>query len=315
MSQRVPPVEPVYLPEGVADPAGATGHLPDPPGIVAVALGDGRLLWRSEAARTALLSDGERLFAARPRPPNALEVVVLDARRGGEPVLISDPVALPTWASEPSRMRAQADGPRLRLEWEASARYAGGAPPPPHILRQAIHDVVGAALVDLESGAVSPLAVETRPPAIRRPPLDPEDAGEPWLAGATVVRLVWEIDGDRQTVSLERAEPLEATRLAQGRGLVAHVTPDGRHVFVRAEPPPAEGDAWSIFAVPSGRRVATVTHDRDARSPAIVGDRAYYLVESAARRALRARDVATDALVWEFPLVARPARAAPRPRQ
>jgi hypothetical protein len=315
MSRREPLLEPRHLPGGVADPAGAAGYLADPPGIVAVALRDGRPLWRSPAAQTALLSDGKRLFAARARPPNALEVVVLDVRRGGELVLTSDPVALPAWAAEPSRGRARIEGPRLRLEWEASARYTGGAPPPPHILRQAIHDIVGAALVDLKSGAVMPLAVETAPPAFRRPPLQPEDAGGPWLAGATVVRLVWKIDGDRQTLSLEQAEPVKVRRLARGRGLVADVTPDGRHVFVRTEPPPARRDAWSIFAAPSGRRVATVTHDAGARAPAIVGDRAFYLVESPARRALRARDLATDTLAWELPLVARPAGPAPRPRQ
>ena len=77
-----------------------------------------------------LLSDGDQLFAARAHPPNAIEVVVMDLGRNGEPVLVSDPIVLPSWAAEPSRMRAQAEGALLRLEWEASARYLGGAPPP-----------------------------------------------------------------------------------------------------------------------------------------------------------------------------------------
>lgn len=315
MSRRVPLLEPVYLPEGVADRSGESGYLSDSPGIVAVALGDGRPSWRSQGARVPLLADKERLFAARARPPDALEVVVLDGRRNGEPVLVSDPVVLPAWAAEPSRMRAQAEGPRLRLEWEASARYAGGAPPPPHIVRREVHDAVGAALVDLESGAVTPLAVDTTPLTFRRPPLEPEDAGEPWLAGATVVRLVWEIEDGEQALLLEQAEPFKVTRLAKGSGLVAQVTPDGRHLFVHAEPPSAEGDPWSIFSVPSGRRVATVTHESGARSPAILGDRAFYLLESPGSRSLRVRRLATDSLIWELPLVARPASAAPRPRQ
>jgi hypothetical protein len=295
MSDRVP----VFFPAGVADPAGEAGFVADAAGIVAVALADGRPLWRSDAARTPVLADRDRLVAVRPAP---LEVVVL---REGEAVLVSEPVPLPSWATEPSRLRTHAKGTTLHLEWEARTRYAGGAPPPAHVLRAATRDEAGAAEVDLETGAVTPVSADPSP--YRRPPLDADDLEQPWLAGDTVVRLEWEVSDGEQTLVLEPG----STTLARGEGLVAQPAVDGSHLFVGAE----QGrDAWSIFAVPSGQRVASVTHDPGARSPAILGDRVYYLVQSPGARALRARELHTDTLVWELPLTAPPTSAAPRLR-
>jgi hypothetical protein len=289
--------EPVHFPAGVADPAGEAGYVADAAGIVAVALADGRPLWRSDAAKTPVLADGERLVAVRAAP---LEVVVL---RAGETLLVSEPVPLPSWATQPSKLHARATGTRLRLEWEAHSRYSGGAPPPAHVLRAATRDEAGAAEVDLESGAVTPASAD--PPPYRRPPLDADDLEEPWLAGDTVVRLEWDVSDGEQTLVLEPG----STTLARGEGLVAEPAVDGSHLFVRA------GDAWSIFAVPSGRRVAAVTHDPGARSPAILGDRVFYLVQSPGARALRARELETDTLVWELPLTAPPTSGAPRLRE
>ncbi len=293
MSDRVP----VLFPAGVADPAGEAGYVADAAGIVAVALGDGRPLWRSDAASTPVLADADRLVAVRAAP---LEVVVL---RDGEAVLVSEPVPLPSWATEPSRLRARATGATLHLEWEARSRYAGGAPPPAHVLRAATRDEAGAAEIDLESGAVT--AVAATPQAYRRPPLDADDLEQPWLAGDTVVRLEWDVSNGEQTLVLEPG----STTLARGEGLVTEPAVDGSHIFVGA------GDAWSIFAVPSGRQVATVTHDPGATSPAIVGDRVFYLVQSPGARALRARELETDMLVWELPLTAPQTSGAPRLRE
>jgi hypothetical protein len=290
VSDRVP----VLFPAGVADPAAEVGYVAEAAGIVAVALGDGRPLWRSDAAGTPLLADADRLVAARAAP---LEVVVL---RDGGPVLVSEAVPL---SSEPSKLRARATGTMLHLEWEVRSRYAGGAPPPAHILRAATRDEAGAAEVDLESGAVTPVPAD-RPP-YRRPPLDADDLEQPWLAGDTVVRLEWDVSDGEQTLVLEPG----STTLARGEGLVAEPAVDGSHVFV------AEPDGWSIFAVPSGRRVAVVTHDPGARSPAILGDRVFYLVQSPGARALRARELETNTLVWELPLTTPPALGAPRLRE
>ena len=100
--------------------------------------------------------------------------------------------------------------------------------------------------------------------------------------------------------------------LARGDGLVAQVTTDGCHVLVHEEPPPAGRDSWRVFAATTGRQVAVLTHDAGAHDPAIVGERALYVVE---RRALRARALESDTLMWELGLAAGRRSAAPRLRQ
>jgi hypothetical protein len=323
--------DPVFFPGGVADPGGRAGYVADGAGIVAVGLWNGEPLWRTERAARPLISDGERLAAAslQERLPNVLEVIVLDATHG-ESVLVCDPAVLPEWvtvASQPHeafRMSARVEDSRLRLEWEAHARYGGGAPPPPHVRREAARDAAGLLEIDLESGAVTPLPLHDRAnggEAIRRPPLDADDPTEPWLAGTATARLVWEIEGADQTLALETSAATAADRgtlveLARGRGLVAQVTRDGRHVFVHQEPPPGGQDPWWVFSARTGRRVATLAHDAGARSPAILVDRVYYLLEEAAEeRALRARDLLSGALVWELPLAAPRRSGPPRLRQ
>jgi len=333
MPERVPVAEPVFFPGGVADPGGRAGYIADGAGIVAAGLRAGQSLWRTERAQQPLISDGERLAAASVQPGrNALEVVVLDSTRWGEPLLVSDPVVLPEWVTVASerrdifRMSAHAEGNRLVLEWEAHARYGGGAPPPPHIRSEAARHADGAAEVDLESGAVAPRDVKGEPRARtppRRPPLEADDLAEPWLAGTSVARLVWGADNGEQVLTLDTSDMSTAdtgavVELARGQGLVAQVTPDGCHLFVYDELAPVERDPWWVFSARTGRLVATLTHDPGAGSPAILGTRAFYLVEGredVARRALRARDLPAGTLVWELQLAARRRAAAPRLRQ
>jgi hypothetical protein len=333
-SERVAATQPVFFSAGVADPDQRSGYLADGDGTVAVGLSDGRVLWRTDRADRPLISDGRRLAAAslRDGASSSLEVVVLDARRHGEVVLVSDPVLLPEWVAAATRrrerfwMRAELHGDRLRLEWEAHARYGGGAPPPAHVHRAAARDVGGAVLVDLNSGAVEQESFDAvdGARAVRRPPLASADLEEPWLAGRAVARVSWEIDDGDQVLALETSDPSTATpgtvaTLARGRGLVAQVTPDGCHLLVHHEPAPAASDEWWVFSVPTGRRVATVTHDAGVTSPAILGDRVFYLIEerkdSIVTRALRARELASDTLLWELALRDRGASGAPRLRQ
>jgi hypothetical protein len=332
--EHVPVAEPVFFPAGVADPEGRAGYLADGEGIVAVGLSDGRALWRSERAEQPLISDGDRLSAASRdgRLPNVLRVVVLDAAGHGDPVLVSDPVVLPEWVTVSTerrgtfRMKARLEGTKLRLEWEAHARYEGGAAPPPHVRRAAARDAAGGVEVDLDSGTVASRPIDAQrgvPMTIRRPPLAADELTEPWLAGTTVARLVWDVGDSEQILALETSDPSArdngaAVELTRGHGLVAQVTPDGCHVLVHQEPAAAGHGPWWVFSAQTGRRVATLTHDAGARSPAIVGGRAFYLVESfdeaAPGRLLRARDLASDTLQWELPLAGRRRSAAPRLR-
>jgi hypothetical protein len=281
--------EPVYFPRGAADPAGRTGYLAVDSGIVAVDLSAGRELWRSDRAQRPLLVAGERPVAARvaedPR------VVLLDER--GEPALTSDPVPFP--AADAVKLTSRLEDGRLVLEWEGGG-YAGGAPPPPEIREQA----GGAAAVDLESGAVEPLPAPAND-GIRRPPVD--DLEGPWLAGDTVVELVW----DEQALWLRIGDG--NVELARGDTVSAEPTADGLHLLVR------EGDRWHCVSAETGRREATLTYEPGAHEPAVVERRVYYLLDRGGTRVLKARDLDTDTVAWELVVGERRPSGPPRLRQ
>ena len=290
----VPITEPVYFPRGAADPAGRSGYLAVDRGVLAVDLAAGQELWRTEHAQRPLLVAGEQLAAARLRDDP--RIVLLG--RKGEPVLTSEPLGLP--ATGGVRLRARLDDARLVVEWEAPGGYAGGAPPPPEIRERAAAGAAGAAAVDLESGAVEPLPPPARD-AIRRPPVD--DLEGPWLAGDTVVELVW----GEQALSLRT--PHGTVELARGDTVAAEPTPDGRHLLVR------DGDRWVCVSARTGEREATVSYEPGAHGPAIVGRRVYYLVDRDGTRALEGRDLDTDTVAWELVVGARRPSGPPHLRQ
>jgi hypothetical protein len=245
----------------VVAPDGGAAFVPDGDGIAAVRLADGRVLWRSDAARRPLVARRDRLVAERDR-----RIVVLDTANGA-PVSSSDPLP------EFDELAARAEGDRALVQWRG--RYRGGAAPPPHVREAA--ERTGALAVDLATGATAPAEPRPHTP-------DP---------------LTWELDDGGQTLYINGAP------IARGRGLVAELTPDGRHVFVRDE------DRWRVFDTDTGQAEATLTYEPGARDPAIEGPRAYYRVPGA----LVARDLATDAVAWRLPLSEKPPIAAPRLRQ
>ena len=291
----VPITEPVYFPRGAADPAGRIGYLAVESGVLAVDLSAGRELWRSDHAQRPLLVAGARLAAARlGGDPRA---VLLDDQ--GQPALTSDPVPLPATAAVKLRARLE---DRLLLEWEARGRSAGGAPPPPEIREREAGGAIGAAAVDLASGAVETLPPPSRE-AVDRLPLDADDLEGPWLAGETVVELVW----DEQALRLRTEHG--TVELARGDTLGAEPTPDGRHLLVR------EGDRWICVSAETGDREAMLSYEPGAREPAIVGRRVYYLVDRGGTRALKARELDTDTVAWELVVGERRPSGPPRLRQ
>jgi hypothetical protein len=312
-------LEPVYFTCGVADPDGRTGYVADGGAIVAVDLGPGRAVWRTELAWRPLIVTGDRLAAASVNDDRANEIRIVLFDPTGEPAVTSEPVVLPDWASTTTvRLSATVERDRLMLEWEAHARYGGGAAPSRAIERAAVRDARGIFAVDLASGVVTPGTLPADPDPVRRPPVTSDDLDEPWLAGEQVARLTWTVEDGEQALWLETTDPPAgeeaAGPLVRGHGVVVEVTADGRHLFVHSEPVPTGDGTWSVFSAESGRRVATLTHERGAHSPAVLGPRAYYVVERGAR-ALNARQLDTDTLDWELPLGERPTSRAPRLRQ
>jgi hypothetical protein len=293
----------VNFPGGVAD--GGAAYVAEAGGIVAVELSDGRVLWRSAAARRPLAVAGDRLVAAvRDR------LVVLDAA-SGEPVATSGEV--PEWKDAEVKLAARVEGGRAVVEWQARSRYRGGAPPPAQVLARAQREAHGALTLDLATAALTP--AESAAPEMAAPP-----GGEPPAPGMAAPPgaeppapemaappggeppapdLTWAVDDGEQTLSLG------GTVVARGRGLVAEVTPDRRHVFV------AGGGRWRVFDARTGAPEATLTHEPEAHAPAILGPRAYYRAPGA----LVARELATDAVAWRLPLQETPPRAAPPLRQ
>ena len=325
----------VPFPCGVADAAAGVAYVSVDGGIVAVDLETGQELWRTALAWRPLAIVEDRLAAAclLDGRPSAIRIALLDPTREGQPTLVSDPVTFPEWVSvatdrpESFRLTAEVEGSRLLLRWEAHRHYGGGAAPSLRVQREATRRAAGVIAVDLQSGDATPVAdLAADPP----PPPHAQDLTQRWCAGARLARLAWNVDDGEQSLSLETTDPsggdARVVELARGRGLVAQVTPSGGHLFVHEERGSSSANGmWWVFSAQTGQRVATLTHERGARSPVIVGRRAYYVVEAlpdgstgegaALPRTLKARELETDAPVWELPLGARRASAAPRMRQ
>lgn len=134
--------------------ANATG------GIDALDLASGEARWSTEAASRPLVALLDHLVcqAFVKGRKNALQIVVLDAARGGV-LLRSEAATLPDWVDatatgESFRCSVRLEGDTLRYRWEAHARYRGGAPPPPEVLDRATKDAAGVARISLSTGRV-----------------------------------------------------------------------------------------------------------------------------------------------------------------
>ena len=326
--------EPIFLPQGIADPAGRTGFFAaGAESIEAISLADGSLLWRAVAFIRPLIASGHRLAAQAPSVPkksNALRIVLLDVTRRGESVLTSDPVLLPEWvdclSSDPEifQCRARLEVRALVLAWEAHGRYSGGVPPPRQVVQQAARDASGLVRMDLETGRIEAVAA---PPSISQATLREADTPssspdviwhtEPWQIGDRLAALAMKEESLGQSFHLETWSPgssettLEQFELARGTGMAPALSSNGKYVLVEpdeSEPGPRGPQRpWWIFDATTGLHVATVPHEGGAREPCIVGSRLYYLVreparvspDTAVRTVLRARDLNSGELLWE----------------
>ena len=331
-------IEPVYFPRGVAASDGSAGFSADGlGGVVAVGPANGALLWQTMLASLPLIVLGDRVIAAQSDAdrPGSLRIIVLDAARGGQPLLVSDPVELPAWASgsgygpDGLAFDARAQGNDLFVAWEARASYRGGAAPSAYVQSRAEHHATGVVAVDLTQGHVRSVQDESLVQLFRfdasprRLGFDP--SADPWQAGSQRALLTWDVVDSDLALYLELSDLAGAgarrTLLVRGRGVVARVTPDGRFVFVHEEQPGPRTGVWQMFSAEAGAQVATLTYERDASSPCVLGDRVYYLVtagpnsETPHHVTLRAREIATDRLLWGLPMPEPPHMRRPPLRQ
>ena len=345
---------PIIIPRGVSEPQGRRGYLANDvaAGISALDLTTGELLWTTDAATQPVFVAESRLAALKRRTQraNVLLVVMLDVDDQGKVALVSEPIVFPDWVvvttapSEDFSFEVWGDANELKLEWEAHARYRGGAAPSLQIQQHATHDASGVARVNLKSGRVEMLppeeqAVEQFPKRLEEVETASFKRGikwytSPWTAGEKVAALVFE-DGEEpvlmlKTWRLPAAEEETPVAVGKGRRLMPEVTPDGQYLFVHreaiSEEQRHETTRWQVFSVATGRLIASPTLEAGAQEACVVGSRVLYVVEESPtvtgatktgvyRSILKAREMMSNKLLWERTLQERRASQPPKLRQ
>jgi hypothetical protein len=338
---------PVFFPGGVADPSGKTGYVSLlSSGIEAIELTAGRSLWHSDAARRALMVLGQRLAAAggsRERP-NILHVVVLDRAHQGRVLRVSDPVVFPDWvdttATSEERFAYEVRGKEgvLWIDWEAHARYEGGAPPPSRVIREARKDAMGTVQVNLRTGHVVMIPrtappVPALPPALRQASLVPCKQGpswhsEPWMTDNLLAALAVDEHSGQRTLVLQRWDAAtQAMRpplpLGSAIGKTAYVTPNGSYLLLHDLSAGGSAGDLSIFRVETGAFMARWPHESGLQALSILNTHIYSLVEEPVstsggsprlRWMLKARVLLSGQLLWERLLLERQLSRPPPPR-
>lgn len=342
-------LRPVFLPAGVAAPDQQVGYVATMTGgIEALDLLTGELLWRADVAARPVLVFQNLLAALGPveGKSNALQIIELDRNKEGELVRESEALVFPDWVRATVTpdlffsYEVSVDGNDLILEWEAHARYEGGAPPSALIQAQSTQDTAGAARFNLETGEVRELpdAPERKielPQGLREANLFSYQRGassfwrtEPWAFDGGFAVLIGEFVEDRQTLNLQtwasNGEIAPPITLLTGQALVSYVTRDGLYLFIHSELQSDKQDWW-LFSVNTGKGLTVLKYEEGTREACVLNSRVYYLVEDAAsanrkdeetlRSTIKAVDVASGKLIWERLLSLRPTRKQAALRQ
>ena len=297
--------------------------------LAALDTASGALRWSTTEPMRPLAVEGARVLAQATAPKGRLRLVLLDAG-SGRPVAEST-VALPADASAPLddtedtrfAIEVERDGPRVRLEWRWEYRPMRGA-----YLEEAGEELdgdddadrprraQGALRVDLSSAAAVPeepkrgTGPETLPAAVARQ----ADAGAFRERPRTVGSLLVATTGDADGPVLKRWSP-------DGRALADVALPaaatlqlgsaEGGHLLLSREVPemPLEtGHEWTVIALDTGARVATLRTSTAAAGFAVAANHVLVAHEAWEHRTsagwrreprrLVAFDRASGALAW-----------------
>lgn len=341
-------VRPIFLPAGVAAPDQHIGYVGISGAIEALDLHTGESLWRAEIDARPVLVFENLLVVLSPvkGKANALKLVEVDRNNEGEFVRESDELMFPDWVHATITpdlffsYEVSRDGSDLVLEWEAHARYQGGASPSAQIQAQATQDTAGTARFNLQTGEVREFPGGHKqkielPSRLLEANLFSYQRGastfwhtEPWSFDGRFAVLVGEVVEDRQTLKLQTwdgtGEIAPANTLLTGQALVSYVTPDGLYLFVHSEILSDKPDWW-IFSVTTGKELAVLKYEEVTREGCVLNSRVYYLVEDAAsapqragenlRSKMKAVEIASGKLIWERLLSLRPTRKPAALRQ
>ena len=322
------PIQPLFLPKGVAEPSGQIGYVANTNnGIDAINLNDGKILWTSSEASYPLIATRHWLTAQKflPRQSNAFQIAKLNTERKGSLILLSEPIVFPDWVSvqptndEDFSFQVYATTDDLFLDWQAHSRYRGGANPPSHILQQSTRERRGNVRVNLKSGNVEMLPSTERTTAPQKDASLEEQFGSGWwIAGQNLAVLVWEESQGEQVLQLRTRRRVPNRRvenvveLARGKALVSFVTPDGCYILVHPDVPKHshQKQPWWIFSAETGHLLAKLNYEFGTQIASIINSKIYYLVHEEAdstvqevtflRSVLKSKDLSTGKLLWEY---------------
>ena len=326
------------IPHGLADVQAELAYVAGPgERIVALDLTRGEIVARSDFAATPVAADGELLISWTSviGQPNAVRLIA--ALRRGEKIRSAweATLELPNWvdleSAEPDAFTLDAEIQEgvVVISWEASARYRGGAPPPPDVEEAATHNERGTVRLDRETGA--PVGPEERTKIEQSPaePLPdtvldrqivpyrsgPSWATKPWRAGRADSFLVRPKQGPGVALVRREAGSTEETRLSSDPNAEAAVIPDGGLIFIHEAG--GGGRSWQVFSAVTAKRVASLPFDPGTECVAVVDDRVlYHVVEDVGttrRQSLRCRSLRTGELMWSQMLGEVALKAPPPP--
>ena len=319
----------------VVDPTAATVYAMNPGGgIDAVSVATGELLWSTQEAAKPLALYGDLLIAqaaGSARSSATLEIVLLDALRGGERQLAFS-IDLPAGVSGAvdegmgvafSAHAAVREGQPV-LWWESIERYVKGVAPSPDEALESRQQ--GAYRLDLGSHqavAVDLAAIAAATPALPAQVQAWEDSGVLTSGVVRVGNLLSATEvintAGSERILLKRWDagtgaPLPDLTLFSGPHILEMHSADRRHLLVaeRRDPGRFTEYEWSIFSLETGMRLGQVSHHQSHARWFVAGNIVTYLERPYGHlvqeewvdepRKLRAILLGSAAFLWERPL-------------
>lgn len=322
--ERLESASPSQFPGGVLDPTGRAVYVSSTSGgIEALDLITGDVLWQSVEAQLPLLVQGDRLYAQAGVKRNRLRVLAFDLNQKGEAVFESDPLVLPNWvvtANAPGRTWRttwRMERSALHLHWQAEALLPGARPLPQ---RQDRQQAQGGARFDLTNGQVQQSSAASLPAATPFTfPRQLERRAVRWygLVNNQPRAVLLEAGKTKAEATLQLLgwDPAKGTiqgpvALLSGHRPIVLASTDHQHLFVRETAPPEDAERvaplWNICEALSGKALARAPFFPGTEAGVVRYPWAYFLVNGAQIRELRAVDLRSGKAAWRRTLALGP---------